>query len=371
MGRLALKNVTERPPGSGKLYFRRKVAGKDTYIRLPAADSPDFAAEYARLSAPEPERARPASGTIAALIEAHRDSVEFKAKDIKTRIDQARYLDMIADSHGHRTVRGIRPVHVYIMRDAMAETPGKANNWLSVFKGLMKTAIRLDLRTDNPAADVPILAIGEHEPWPADLLNVCLEQATPMTRLAIVTGLCSGQRVGDCIRMQYGWIGAEGIMEFPQQKRRRGGMIKEVAVPMHPFWIEELAKLPRRSVTLLYERTGAPFKTTGAIQERLRALMAKPAVQDVIADLVARESIAEGVSFTFHGLRKNSCCYLIECGLNDQQIGEMLGMSPEIVRHYGKRARALMVARGAAERMTGGKIISLPGANAPARHAKK
>jgi len=39
--------------------------------------------------------------------------------------------------------------------------------------------------------------------------------------------------------------------------------------------------------------------------------------------------------------------------------GEILGMSPETVRHYGKRARALMIARGAAERVTGGKIVPL------------
>ena len=148
-------------------------------------------------------------------------------------------------------------------------------------------------------------------------------------------------------------------MEFTQVKKRKGGVTKDVAVPMHSFWLEELAKLPRRSVTLLYERSGAPFKTTAAIQERLRKLMSEPAVQEVIADLVAREMIGEDASFSFHGLRKNACCYLVECGINDSEIGEILGMSPEMVRHYSKRARALMVARGAADRMTGGKIVYL------------
>lgn len=358
MGRLTMRNVTER---RGLLYFRRKVAGKDTYIRLPAIDSPDFASEYARLSAPSPKRDRPADGTFAALVRAHRKTLEFRAKDPTTVTNQERYLRMIEVEHGHRTVRGVRPIHVYHMRDALAETPGKANNWLSVFKGLMKTAMRLDLRTDNPAASVSILPIGEHEPWPADLLRVCLEVATPMTRLAIVTGLCSGQRISDVIRMQYGWIN-DGIMQFSQKKRRRGGVIKDVAVPMHSFWLDELAKLPRRAVTLLYDRTGTPFTTTSAVQERLRALMSKPAVQEVTTDLVARETVSEETSFTFHGLRKNSCCYLLECGLNDSEVGEILGMSPEMVRHYGKRARALMIARGAAARMTGGNIIPLTGA---------
>jgi integrase len=357
-----LKNVSER--AGGLLYFRRKVAGKDTYYRLPALDDPDFHTEYARLSAPSPVREGPKAGTLAWLTADYRHSAEWKAKSAKTRENQSRYLTMVEDLHGARSITGIRPVHVYRLRDQLSNTPGKANNWLSVFGSLMRHAVRNGLRDDNPAAEVPILKIGEHEPWPADLLRVCLEEATPMTRLAIVTGLCSGQRIGDCRRMQYGWI-SNGIMEFTQEKVRRGGVTKDVAVPMHPFWIEELGKLPRRSVTLLYERTGAPFKTTAAIQERLRALMTKPAVQEVLADLTARDTIAEGASFTFHGLRKNACCYLLERGLNDSEVGEILGMSPEMVRHYGKRARALMIARGAADRMTGGKIVGMPGANFP------
>lgn len=361
-----MKNVTERPPGSGALYFRRKVRGKDTYQRLPAIEDPDFLREYDRLSKPVQERAKAKHGTLGWLAPDYRASVEWKTKSTKTRENQGRYLDLITLEHGHRSVKGVRPVHVFTMRDKFADTPGKANVWLSVFGSLMHHAIKLGLRDDDPTDKVPILKTGEHEPWPADMLSVCLEHATPMTRMAIVTGLCSGQRIGDCIRMQYGWV-TDGIMEFTQEKVRRGGMTKDVAVPMHQFWIDELAKLPRRSVTLLYERTGAPFKTTGAVQERLRALMASDAVREVHADLVARETIAEDARFTFHGLRKNACCYLLECGLNDSEVGEILGMSPEMVRHYGKRARALMIARGAAARVTGGKIVPLAGANSHIR----
>ncbi|MCC9487726.1 hypothetical protein JHR23_09535, partial [Campylobacter jejuni] len=93
---------------------------------LPALDHPDFPAEYRRLSESAPERTRAPTGSIAALVEAYRASPEWQAKDVKTRINQGRYLDLIAGEHGHRTVAGLRPVHVYKMRDAMATTPGKA-----------------------------------------------------------------------------------------------------------------------------------------------------------------------------------------------------------------------------------------------------
>nr|WP_246616651.1 hypothetical protein [Sphingomonas yunnanensis] len=350
-----MKNVKEV---RGRLYYRRKVAGRDTYHRLPAVDDPAFAAEYARLAAPEIVAPAPEHGTLRWLAADYRASPEWRAKSGRTRENQGRYLDLISDKDGHRTASGVRPVHVYKLRDQLADTPGKANVWLSVFGSLMRHAVKIGLRDDNPCDNVPILRTGEHEPWPADLLSACLEEATPMTRLAIVTGLCSGQRIGDVVRMQYGWI-HDGIMEFDQEKRRRGGVVKHVAVPMHPFWIAELEKLPRRAITLLYERTGAPFKTTAAIQERLRALMDKPAVLDVHADLVAREVISEDARFTFHGLRKNACCYLLERGLNDSEVGEILGMSPEMVRHYGKRARSLMVARGAADRLRSGSVVTL------------
>jgi len=118
----------------------------------------------------------------------------------------------------------------------------------------------------------------------------------------------------------------------------------------------------RLFASLLYERTDPPFRTTGALQERIRALMAKPAVQEVIANLVARETIAEGSTFSFHGLRKNACCYQLELDLSDT-VGLILGMPPEMVRHHGKHARALMIARGAADRVNGGKILSITRAN--------
>lgn len=354
MGRCTVtkKYVT---PKNGSYYFRRKIAGKDTYVRIPAPWEPGHDEAYERLCAEAEPKAAPKPGSIAALVLAYRKSPDFLTEiGDNTRGNRIRYLDYLVEHYGDKTVAGVRPSHVYTIRDRLADTPGTANSTISTFKVLMDFAIRRDMRESNPAAGVKRLDLGEYEPWPADLLKVCIEQATPMTRLAIVTGLCSGQRVSDCIRMQYGWI-TDGIMQLRNKK-----MKADVAIPMHAFWLEELALLPRKAVTLLYERSGAPFKTTGAIQARLRDLMASPAVQQVHDDLVARELIGEDQRFSFHGLRKNACCYLLELGLSDTEVGSILGMSTEMVRHYGKRTRALMVARGAAERVTGGKIMPMP-----------
>ncbi|MEA1015574.1 hypothetical protein [Sphingosinicella sp. LY1275] len=337
MGGLQLKNVCRK---HGRLYYRRKVAGQDTYQRLPDLDDPAFAEAYARANQTQEGRRRPGAGTTAALVADYRASSAYRQiPSPRTRANYAYYLDMLVEEHGHRSVKGWRPVHVRKMVDAMQETPGKANNWLTVLKTLMNYAAENDWRGDNPAAGIKRLKIGEHKPWPSEVIAEAMAAATPMLRFAIVTGLCSGARIGDAIRMQHGWHDGR-IMEFMTGKKK-----KDVAIPMHPFWLEEMKRIPRRAITLLYDRSGKPFRREEAIQARIRVLMKK----------------IGHPGYTFHGLRKNACCYLVELGLTDAEVGAILAMTPETVRHYSKRARTLMMARGVADRVIRGDVLPLKG----------
>lgn len=345
MGRLTMKGICQK---QGRTYYRRKVAGQDVYTRLPSPDEPTFASAYAKASGTV-EKAKPGAGTLAALVADFRASSAFRSiPSQKTRTNYGRYLDMVATEDGHRTVRGIRPSFVAKMRDRHQDKPGKANNWLTVFKVLMDYAAVNDWRGDNPADPVKALPIGEHEPWPADILERALAAANPMDRLMIVSGLCSGARVGDAIRMQHGWHDGR-IMEFVTSKTGT-----HVAVPMHPLWTAELASVPRKAVTLLYDATGKPYGSTGTVQARVRRLMEAIGSPTYISN--GRER-----GYSFHGLRKNAACYLKELGLSDLEIGSICGMTAETVRHYTKRARALMVARGAAERIVKGDVVALKG----------
>lgn len=349
-----MKGVCQK---GGRTYYRRKVAGTDTYLRLPDPADPAFAAAYAHASTDSPLRSAPGGGTLAALVAAFRASADYRSiPSPVTRRNYARYLDMIAIEDGHRTVRGVTPYFVRRMRDRYQEKPGKANNWLNVMKTLMGWAALNDWRRDNPADPVKMLPIGEHQPWPADVLARALAAASPMLRFTIVTGLCSGARIGDAIRMQHGWHGpSQGggrIMEFVTRKNGA-----HVAIPMHPFWLAEMARHERKAVTMLYDRSGKPFGTTAAVQERIRRL-----TKDIGSPTYMSNGRARG--YTFHGLRKNAACYLAELGLSDTEIGAICGMTPETVRHYTKRARALMIAEGAAERIVKGDVIALKGGRA-------
>jgi integrase len=347
MGRVKLKNVCEK---GGRLYFRRKVAGQDSYHRLPAFDDPNFAEQYKQLSNPENVRPRAKRGTIGALVAAYRESSNFtNIRSPATLRNRARYLAMIEEVHGHRSVAGCVRRDIRVMRDAYASMPGKANNWLATFKLLMAFAVDDQrLRDDDPTLGIKMLEIGEHEPWPSYVLESALARATPMTRLSIIIGLCTAVRIGDAIRLEHIWI-RNGILEFKTSKNK-----VEVAVPVHPLLAAEIDKLPRRCETILYDRSGKPFANRSALGDRIHHLM----------DQLGRPSyISNGVErvYSFHGLRKNAACYLAELGLSDIEIGSVCGMSPETVRHYTKRARSLMIARGVWEKITRGDVLPSEG----------
>ncbi|MGE4430891.1 MAG: hypothetical protein AB7E05_09165 [Sphingobium sp.] len=340
----------------------------DRYIALPDPTDPRFAEELAKVNAEaEGTRQGPIHGSFGALALEFRAALATgwtkkkkrkgaKALAANTLANYLRYVAMfegedlvyVSRRGEEKIVRdlpvaGIRPAHIYQIRDTMAETPGKANNWLNVLKLMLTFATERDWRQDNPAIDISPLPIGEHEPWPAEVLERALISASPMLRLAIVTGLCSGQRVSDVIRIQHGWL-KSGIMELSQVKTD-----VDVAVPVHPWWKSEIARIERKAITLLYDRSGKPFRSEDRIQERMRVLMRDLGYVDEENQLL----------YTFHGLRKNACCYLLETGLSDTDVGAILGMTAETVRHYGKRARAYMIAKGAAEKMTKISITSM------------
>jgi len=54
--------------------------------------------------------------------------------------------------------------------------------------------------------------------------------------------------------------------------------------------------------------------------------------------------------FTFHGLRKNAVCMLLEVGCSKDQVGQVeaiVGMSSAMVRHYAKEVSKFRLARSA------------------------
>ena len=326
--------------------FKVKVDGKwrDQYIRLPDPSDPHFAAALAKVNRQTPERTKAGEGTVAALCTEMRRLLAGKRMADSTRRQWGYYLDLFTDQHGTRLVADLRRSHCYRIRNAMSETPGKANNYMAKLKALLELACELDWITINPAARIPLFETGEYQPWPANVIAEALEAADPMGRLIIVTGLCSGQRASDAIRIPRRFD--RGMVALRSQKTKT-----VAAIMMHPLWQEEIARTEAKAVTILYDRHGRPFTGPDRIQERICRLMKRLGYVDETGKPL----------YSFHGLSKNACCYLTELGLDAETIGAIVGKTPETVRHYAKEARLWMLAERAASTVVAGRIGGLGG----------
>lgn len=329
--------------------FKVKRDGKwvDHYVRLPDPSDPTFAEALGRVNGKAPERAKPAAGTVAALIAEMKPVLAKRTMAAATRAAWAYYLGLIGEQHGRRLVADLQRSHCYRIRDGMADEPGKANNYMAKLKALLEFGAERGWIRTNPAAGIPLLEVGEHAPWPKHVLAEALAAAAPMDRLIIITGLCSGQRASDAIRIPRKFDGQ--MIALRSQKTDT-----PAALVMHPLWRSEIDRTEAKAVTVLYGRQGKPFSGPDAIQARIRKLMKGLGYVD-----------AEGRPlYSFHGLSKNAICYLTELGLDEGTIGALVGKTPETVRHYAKEARLWMLAARAAETVIAGRIERLVGKTA-------
>lgn len=339
MGRVDLPNVKAiRRKGKVYYYFRRKVSGKDTYVALPDPSDPLFAVRYKELSRPDNARQKKEPGTIGALIEAYKASPDFQDLAENTKRLRMWVLDEFDEKHGGKRVITLSTPAVYRLRDELKDKPGKANALLTALSALMGFAVKRGYRPNNPVSKVERFETGEHAPWPDEVIAEALAAAPPMLRLAIITGLYSGQRIGDCVRMQHSWI-RDGIMILRTEKSQGK---TEVFIPIHRTWRAEIDAVPKKALTILYNRYGQPM-SDDSVQDQLRRLMRKLGHVDEENQLL----------YTFHGLRKNACNNLAEVGCTPHEISAITGQSLEIVEHYTRRANRKRLASAAILKLEG------------------
>lgn len=366
MGRIDIPGVVEI---KGALYFRRRVTTPDgrrkpLYRRLPALTDPAFPAALAAAQAasPPPRPGKPDAGTMAALCHAFRADLPRRRNrhgaplSDKTLMNYRTMADRIEADHGHELIASLTTRDCIAIQDGLAATPGTAHLYMAVLRDMMALACRKGWAAHNPVREVKALPLGEHQPWPERVIAAALAAApTPMTRLAIVTYLCSGQRGGDVIRMRHNWHDGR-IMQLVQGKSR-----KAVAIPMHPLWLAEIAKVERKAMTILYDRSGQPFQSVATLRERINDVLAKPAVAAAIAAAIEDGELPAGAGLSPHGLRKNAACYLLEAGATEDDIGSICGMSPGEVRRYTRKVRVRKIAERLAAGPVGANLTIIPG----------
>lgn len=346
--RFAVKYVVETKPGH--FYYRRD--GR-YWGRLPGVPgSVEFAQAYAAIHTGfdrvEADYVLP--GSFASLVRDYTASAEFRG-NLKPRTQTSYRYDLVVltKTLGKYQAGDIKVNHVLDIRDAYAETPGKANTLIRTMSAMYQWAmVRRGLKA-NPANlkayNVKSLKIGEHRPWSPDSLARYRAGGLPHLILAVELAIWTGQRQGDLIRMRWDDIG-DRIMKVIQEKTS-----KEVWLPISQPLTVVLSAAPRAAQTVLVSSKGVPWKNANVLAQ-------------AIGHDLARLEIKE----RFHGLRKSTAVVLAEAGCSTKQISAITGQSDQMVSHYTKMADRGQLARDGMDRLE--KHISVSSDSAKARKSK-
>jgi len=324
--------------GKPRFYFRRPGFKRVALPGLPW--SPDFMATYeaalADASRIEIGATRTRPGTVAAAVAGYFGSAVFAtALAESTRRTRRQILERFRDEHGDKGIATLGKTHVERMVNARAGTPGAALNFLVALRALMRHAITVGLRADDPTAGVrgPRYRSRGFYTWTEEDIGA-FEAKHPKgtrARLALALLLYTAQRRGDVIQMGRQHV-RNGLLNVRQAKTGTA-----LAIPLHPELQAVLDATPSENMTFLTTRNGRPFHPDAFSHWFKRKCKE--------AGLPARAAA--------HGLRKAACRRLAEVGCSASVIASISGHSTlREVSRYTAAADQVRLARQGIEALT-------------------
>ena len=333
-------SVMRRPPpycngfidrhGKARWYFRRAGFKKVPLPGLPW--SPEFMAAYEHALAGQPLQigsARTSPGTVRALAVSYFNSSDFRSLKPSSQAIYRGVIDRFCIQYGDNRAANLKREHVVKLMAARAEKPVAANNLRKVLRVMMKHAVEIGLRADDPTRDVKAIRVksdGFHSWDEGEIAQ--FERCHPigsLGRLALTLLLYTGQRRSDVVRMGPQHV-RDGVLGVRQQKT---GI--ELAIPVHSTLAAVIAETPTYHLTFLTNQFGRPF-TAGYFGQWFRE-------QCDIAGL--RHCSA-------HGLRKAAARRLAEAGCSTHEIAAITGhASLKEVARYTEAADRKRLAQSA------------------------
>lgn len=327
--------------GKVRVRFRRKGQEAHYFQATPWTDA--FMQEYRacldRQKAPaiEPGAARTVRGTMSDLIARYYAAPEFLDLAPSSRRTYRAQLDRFRQDHGEKRLVLLQRQHIKAIIGTMADRPAAANNLLDRIKVLMRFAVEIGLRRDNPTLGMRgfrLRSEGFHT-WTEDEIAAFEAHHAIGTkpRLAMALLLYTGQRRSDVVAM--GWQHVDrGRISVRQMKTKT-----RLAVPIHPELHKVLAGTPREDLAFLTTSFGKPFTAAGFgnwFRERCND--------------------AGLARCTAHGLRKAAARRLAEAGCSTSEIKAITGHKTDAeVTRYTRDADQARLADQAMKRLPGGE----------------
>jgi len=323
----------------GRLYYYfqagRSTAHEGPRIRLP--DDPHLPEFWAALRAAQGFTALDVvPDNFEQLCKEFETYIESKAADLSAGTIRVYKINLQPARKHWATVdpRSLRPMHVANLHDALADTPGKADNMLGVLSSLSRWALlngKLDVALTHGVERYG--STGGHIPWtPKQQALIPLmegEHEAQMVRRGLMLAMWTGQRISDFVRMGWSHIDDDddGQPGFDLGFR---GQWKTGVRPWCPMWPEleaEIATWAKRNRDeFLYQRDGEPYNVQLFRNHYNEVRKARP--------LIAGDEAAGIKPASIHGLRGTCVVRLKRHGFSAETIGDMVGMSPAMVTRY-------------------------------------
>lgn len=183
--------------------------------------------------------------------------------------------------------------------------------------------------TSNPFAASEKIPGGEPwQPWPDWAFVTLVENAPFNMLLPAISALFTGQRQTDVLKMLRP-KSTDKTMEVRAQKTKN-----TVWIPIHSAYRTWIEKGKADAVHMHLGVRGAPYKTADGFRAEWQRMM----------DTKPFERFREE-RIVFHGLRKNAVINLLEVGCTEAQVGAIVNMSEQMVRHYGMEVSSRALAR--------------------------
>lgn len=295
-------------------YFNtgKKNNGKLIWAKLPPYDSVGFFDSYAKMLGHRNRKNEDAAFTVKDLIHRYEASDEFKVLKPNSKRSYRSIFDKVITHFGNFPLDDVTPSRI---REVLKVMPGNGtrNLLLSVIGVLYRTARIDELTQADPTKDIPRYKMGEHEPWPQELLDVALTCDDDRVRLAVHLLYYTGQRIGDVCKMR--WTKIRGNRISVRQEKTD----KLLSIFLHSDLAAEMARMPKEGMTIIAGQNGKPLA--------VRTL--RENIQDFASEL--------GYKIVPHGLRKNAVISLLEVECTIAQVSAVTGQSMQMVEHYAKR----------------------------------
>lgn len=310
---IRLKGIKRITKPNGSVYVYRRVGGSLVPLpNLPENSQAFLEAYIAAGSADLPKKTKAKAGTIAATIEAFKDSRSFESRAESTQVVWRRILDHMSAEYGIAKTQDLRTHH--INKDLAKVSAGAARPRRTIWRALLQFAKEQGEVEVNPARDAVIAKYESkpHPPWTADDIKKFREfwaVGTP-ERQAMEVVFWTGARCVDARTL--GWQLVEnGVLEFVQQKTGGTAFVPITDEPPEMLKSDQKTFLEciGKDMIWITTRNGKPRSQKG-LSQFISAAASKAKLPN---------------DRTAHGLRKARAISLVYAGWTPHQIGAWTG----------------------------------------------